>query len=85
MEDRQKAQAMLERVGEFKSEPLTNFSVPENAAAFEAALVKVRGQLWREAPPSSSAAKRFGPRPRRHHQHPAHPGSGRRHLLQGRW
>ncbi len=50
MEDRQKAQAMLERVGEFKSEPLTNFSVPENAAAFEAALAKVRGQFGEKHP-----------------------------------
>ncbi len=33
---------------EFKNEPLTNFSTPENKAAFESALEKVRAQLGQE-------------------------------------
>lgn len=35
---------------EFKNEPFTDFSVPENAAAMEAALVKVKAELGREYP-----------------------------------
>lgn len=35
---------------EFKNEPFTDFSKPENAAAMEAALEKVRGELGREYP-----------------------------------
>ena len=35
---------------EFKNEPFTDFSVAENAAAMEAALEKVKGELGREYP-----------------------------------
>ncbi len=35
---------------EFKNEPFTDFSVPENAAAMQAALEKVKGELGREYP-----------------------------------
>src|SRR4051812_14639685 len=35
---------------EFRNEPFTDFSQPENAEAFKAALEKVRGELGREHP-----------------------------------
>ncbi|MBL8185601.1 MAG: aldehyde dehydrogenase family protein, partial [Blastocatellia bacterium] len=35
---------------EFKNEPFTDFSVPENADAMRAAIEKVRGELGREYP-----------------------------------
>ena len=35
---------------EFKNEPFTDFSKPENAAAMGAALEKVRSELGREYP-----------------------------------
>jgi len=50
MQDRQTVQAMLAQIGEFKTELLTDFSQPDNAAAFEAALVKVRGQFGQKHP-----------------------------------
>jgi 1-pyrroline-5-carboxylate dehydrogenase len=37
-------------LAEFKNEPLTDFSRPENRAAFEAALAKVQAELGRERP-----------------------------------
>jgi 1-pyrroline-5-carboxylate dehydrogenase len=36
---------MLDRIGEFESEPLTDFTQPENEAAFEDALARVRVQF----------------------------------------
>jgi len=50
MQDRQTVRTMLERVGPFKSESLTDFSVKENVAAFEAALKKVRTQFGEKHP-----------------------------------
>jgi 1-pyrroline-5-carboxylate dehydrogenase len=35
---------------EFKNEPFTDYSKPENAAAMKAALEKVRSELGREYP-----------------------------------
>src|SRR2546425_391413 len=35
---------------EFRNEPFTDFSKPENAAAMRAAIEKVRGELGREYP-----------------------------------
>ena len=35
---------------EFKNEPFTDYSLPENAAAMQAALDKVRGELGRKYP-----------------------------------
>jgi len=35
---------------EFKNEPFTDFSKPENAEAMKAALEKVRGELGRDHP-----------------------------------
>src|SRR5688572_22400803 len=35
---------------EFKNEPFTDYSKPENAAAMQAAIEKVRGELGREYP-----------------------------------
>ncbi|MFC1587001.1 L-glutamate gamma-semialdehyde dehydrogenase [Planctomycetota bacterium] len=37
-------------VNEFKNEPFTDFSKPENRKAFEAALEKIRGEFDRESP-----------------------------------
>ena len=37
-------------LSEFRNEPLTDFSKPENKAAMEAALAKVKGELGREYP-----------------------------------
>jgi 1-pyrroline-5-carboxylate dehydrogenase len=37
-------------LSEFKNEPLTDFSTPENRAAMEAALAKVKGELGQEYP-----------------------------------
>lgn len=42
--------AMLEQIGAFHSEPLTDFSLPENVTAFEAALARVRGQFGKRRP-----------------------------------
>ena len=50
MQDRQTVQAMLAQIGDFKTELLTDFSQPDNAAAFEAALAKVRGQFGQKHP-----------------------------------
>ncbi len=50
MQDKQTVQAMLAQIGEFKNEPLTNFVQPDNAAAFEAALAKVRGEFGQKHP-----------------------------------
>ena len=50
MQDRQTVQAMLAQIGDFKNEPLTDFSQPDNAAAFEAALAKVRKQFGKKHP-----------------------------------
>lgn len=50
MQDRKAVQTMLEQIGDFKSEPLTDFSLPENQAAFKAALVKVRKQFGQSHP-----------------------------------
>ncbi|MBN1261503.1 MAG: aldehyde dehydrogenase family protein, partial [Anaerolineae bacterium] len=41
---------MLERIGEFRSEPLTDFTQPEPAAAFEAALARVRSRFGQRHP-----------------------------------
>ena len=35
---------------EFRNEPFTDFSIPENAAAMLSAIEKVRGELGREYP-----------------------------------
>ena len=37
-------------IDEFKNEPFTDFSLPENKAAIEAAIEKVRNELGREYP-----------------------------------
>ena len=37
-------------IDEFKNEPFTDFSKPENAAAMQAAIEKVRSELGREYP-----------------------------------
>jgi len=50
MQDKQTVQAMLAQIGEFKNEPLCDFSAPANAAAFTAALEKVRGQFNQKHP-----------------------------------
>lgn len=41
---------LLAQLGEFKNEPLTDFSVPENAAAFVTALARVRAQFGQKHP-----------------------------------
>ncbi|MBN1872588.1 MAG: L-glutamate gamma-semialdehyde dehydrogenase [Anaerolineae bacterium] len=41
---------MLEQIGEFRSESLTDFTLPENVAAFESALARVRGQFGQRHP-----------------------------------
>lgn len=50
MENLEVVRTMLAQVGEFHSEPLTDFSLPENAAAFEAALARVRAQFGQRHP-----------------------------------
>ncbi|MDX9954650.1 MAG: L-glutamate gamma-semialdehyde dehydrogenase [Anaerolineae bacterium] len=50
MENLEVVRTMLAQVGEFHSEPLTDFSLPENAAAFEAALARVRAQFGHRHP-----------------------------------
>lgn len=40
----------IQVMDEFRNEPFTDFKLPENAAAMEAALEKVRGELGREYP-----------------------------------
>ncbi len=50
MQDTQEVKAMLEQVGEFQGEALTDFSVPENRAAFEAALARVRERFGERHP-----------------------------------
>lgn len=50
MQNRNIVQAMLEQIGEFHSEPLTDFNQPEHAAAFTAALVRVRARFGERHP-----------------------------------
>ncbi len=50
MQERSVVQAMLEQVGTFQNESLTDFSVPENRAAFEAALAQVRERFGERHP-----------------------------------
>jgi 1-pyrroline-5-carboxylate dehydrogenase len=50
MQDTQEVRAMLAEIGEFRSEPLTDFALPEHTAAFEAALARVRGRLGERHP-----------------------------------
>jgi 1-pyrroline-5-carboxylate dehydrogenase len=48
--DTREARAMLDRIGEFRNQRLTDFAISENAAAFEAALTRVRAQFGEEHP-----------------------------------
>ena len=50
MQDRKAVQTMLKQIGDFKSEPLTDFSLPENQVAFTTALTKVREQFGQSHP-----------------------------------
>jgi 1-pyrroline-5-carboxylate dehydrogenase len=50
MESRAAVQKMLDECGDFQSEPLTDFSVPDNVQAFEKALERVRGRLEEKHP-----------------------------------
>jgi 1-pyrroline-5-carboxylate dehydrogenase len=48
--DSQEARAMLDRIGEFRNQRLTDFAISENEATFEAALTRVRAQFGEEHP-----------------------------------
>ncbi len=50
MQDRTAVRAMLDQAGDFQNEPLTDFSLPENAAAFTTALARVRAQFGQPHP-----------------------------------
>jgi len=50
VQDRKAVQTMLKQIGDFKSEPLTDFSLPENQVAFTTALTKVREQFGQSHP-----------------------------------
>lgn len=50
MQNNQKARMMLEQIGEFRSEPLTDFTLAENQVQFETALARVRAQFGQRHP-----------------------------------
>ncbi len=50
MQERDEVRAMLEEIGEFRNEPLTDFTQPTHKAAFEAALARVREQFGERHP-----------------------------------
>jgi 1-pyrroline-5-carboxylate dehydrogenase len=50
MDSRTVAREMIEQLGDFQNEPLTDFAVPENVTAFELALANVRSQFGQEHP-----------------------------------
>lgn len=50
MQDTDTVRAMLDEIGPFRSEPLIDFAVPGNTAAFEAALTRVRAKFGRRYP-----------------------------------
>ncbi len=50
MQDVKAVRTMLEHIGEFQNEGLTDFSGPENRAAFEAALARVRERFGEHHP-----------------------------------
>jgi len=50
VQDRKAVQTMLKQIGDFKSEPLTDFSLLENQVAFTTALTKVQEQFGQSHP-----------------------------------
>ncbi len=59
MQNIHEVRAMLEHIGEFHSEPLTDFTRPENAAASETALARVRAQFGQKHPVVIGGAELF--------------------------